>query len=91
MASVAREAGVGKAALSRRFATREELITAITAITAAFRGPHGRLRRRRRHRGPRRPRPRPLGRLLPLADTPTPTSLYRSMVRLGRPLPGRRP
>jgi AcrR family transcriptional regulator len=31
MASVAREAGVGKATLSRRFATREELITAVFA------------------------------------------------------------
>ncbi|MBA4860690.1 TetR/AcrR family transcriptional regulator [Streptomyces sp. PSKA54] len=31
MASVAREAGVGKATLSRRFASREELITAVFA------------------------------------------------------------
>ncbi|MGW0819586.1 TetR/AcrR family transcriptional regulator [Streptomyces viridiviolaceus] len=31
MAAVAREAGVGKATLSRRFATREELITAVFA------------------------------------------------------------
>lgn len=31
MASVAREAGVGKATLSRRFATREDLITAVFA------------------------------------------------------------
>jgi AcrR family transcriptional regulator len=31
MASVAREAGVGKATLSRRFTTREELITAVFA------------------------------------------------------------
>ncbi|MET9087657.1 TetR/AcrR family transcriptional regulator [Streptomyces sp. NPDC004237] len=31
MASVAREAGVGKATLSRRFATREELISAVFA------------------------------------------------------------
>jgi AcrR family transcriptional regulator len=31
MASVAREAGVGKATLSRRFATREELITVVFA------------------------------------------------------------
>ena len=31
MASVAREAGVGKATVARRFATRDELITAIFA------------------------------------------------------------
>src|SRR3954469_19449513 len=31
MAAVAREAGVGKATLSRRFATREDLITAVFA------------------------------------------------------------
>jgi AcrR family transcriptional regulator len=31
MASVAREAGVGKATLSRRFATRDELINAVFA------------------------------------------------------------
>ncbi|MGC4938516.1 TetR/AcrR family transcriptional regulator [Kribbella sp. DT2] len=31
MASVAREAGVGKATLARRFATREELVTAVFA------------------------------------------------------------
>lgn len=31
MASVAREAGVGKATLSRRFATREELVNAVFA------------------------------------------------------------
>ncbi|MDX2971169.1 helix-turn-helix domain containing protein [Kribbella solani] len=31
MASVAREAGVGKATLSRRFATRDELVTAVFA------------------------------------------------------------
>ncbi|MDH6622659.1 AcrR family transcriptional regulator [Streptomyces sp. LBL] len=48
MASVAREAGVGKATLSRRFATREELITAVfadrmdayaTAVTEALADP----------------------------------------------------
>ncbi|UUU19870.1 TetR/AcrR family transcriptional regulator [Streptomyces sp. DSM 40750] len=48
MASVAREAGVGKATLSRRFATREELITAVfadrmdayaNAVTAALDDP----------------------------------------------------
>src|SRR5256885_10736573 len=31
MASVAREAGVGKATLARRFATRDELVTAVFA------------------------------------------------------------
>ncbi|MEV4237034.1 TetR/AcrR family transcriptional regulator [Nocardia sp. NPDC049737] len=48
MASVAREAGVGKATLSRRFATREELISAVfadrmdayvTAVTTALENP----------------------------------------------------
>lgn len=48
MASVAREAGVGKATLSRRFATREDLITAVfadrmdgyaTAVTDALADP----------------------------------------------------
>ncbi|MDT0346226.1 TetR/AcrR family transcriptional regulator [Streptomyces litchfieldiae] len=48
MASVAREAGVGKATLSRRFATREDLITAVfadrmdayaTAVTEALADP----------------------------------------------------
>lgn len=48
MASVAREAGVGKATLSRRFATREDLINAVfadrmngyaTATTAALADP----------------------------------------------------
>lgn len=39
MAAVAREAGVGKATLSRRFATREDLITAAFADCMAAYAP----------------------------------------------------